>query len=648
MKKNVYFIQVSDIYGTDKKSVYIPYAVGCIQAYCQKNSIITDNYNFGKFIYTKEPVDSVIDRLENPYMLFFSCAVWNMEYNKALASAVKKAYPECLITFGGHNVSSDGTELKKYSFVDFVIHRFGEEPAEGLLVNLALGKTVESISNISLRGSDGDIITTRYEAQKGVSYPSPYLEGTFDEILKDDISFSGLFESNRGCPNACSFCDWSELGSKVRLFSMEKVKAELDWFAENKIEYVYCVDANFCLFDRDAEIADYVVQCKEKYGYPKVFRVFFTKNRFDFVFDVSTRFFRSGLDKAKTISFQSMDEQVLKNIGRKNIPVEFFKKLLVKYKELGIDTLSELILGLPGETYDSFCNGINVLLQSGQHFAISIYPCEILPNSQMGQKAYMEKFGIKSTTVPFKLIHSIEDENKDKITEYSQYITATNSMNEKQWAESLLFSNYIQGLHNLGLLRAVAVYICNEYKISYSDFYQKLIAWSENNKESFLNSVYKKISDLCHGITKGKNEMFATFEKTGNILWGFDELIYLNFFDNKEVFYNEAKAFVRSCFESNPIIDALFDYQSDIIKKTGNGTLMIESDYDFFTYFNNIYSDKYYPLQKNHIILKIQDKIKAETLTDYAREVVWYGRNKRATDYTSSCYEIQYSAYEKK
>ncbi len=640
LKKNIYFVQVSDVYGTDTKNVYIPYAVGCIQAYCQKNETINDHYRFGKFIYTKDHIDKVVASLEKPYMVLFSCSVWNMEYNKTLAQAIKKKYPSCLITFGGHNVSSDGNELEKYSYVDFVIHRFGEEVAEALLCNLALNRPVDSVSNLSFLNADGKVVTTAYESQTGTDYPSPYLEGTFDEILKDDINFSALFESNRGCPNACTFCDWSELGSKVRLFPMERVKAELDWFAEHKIEYVYCVDANFCLFDRDAEIADYVVECKEKYGYPKVFRVFFTKNRIDFVFDVSTRFFKSGLDKAKTISFQSMDEQVLKNIGRKNISVDFFRKLLVKYKEMNIDTFSELILGLPGETYESFCKGVNVLLECGQHFAINIYPCELLPNSKMGQKEYMDKFSIGCTRVPFKLIHSVEGEGSEKITEYSDYITSTCSMDESQWVKSLIFSNYVQGLHNLGLLRAVAIYICNEHKISYSEFYKKLIEWSEDNTDTVLNRIYTRIKKLCKGIISGENEMFATFEKTGGILWGFDELIYLDCFANLESFYMEVKNFVISFFEKGDIIDSLFSYQYDIIKKVSHGEVVIESDYDFYSYFNNIYSDSYKPLVKRKTSLKINDSLDVETFTDYAREVVWYGRNRRATDYTSSYYQV--------
>lgn len=639
MKKNVYFIQVSDIYGTDKKSVYIPYAVGCIQSYCMHNEIIKENYCFGKFIYTKQPVKEVVSGLDNPFMVLFSCAVWNMEYNKALAREIKKEYPLCLITFGGHNVSADGSELEKYDFVDFVIHRFGEEPAEALLVNLATGASVEDISNISYRTSDGNVVTTAYECQKGNDYPSPYLDGTFDEILEDDISFSALFESNRGCPNSCSFCDWSELGSKVRLFSMERVKAELLWFAEKKIEYVYCVDANFCLFDRDAEIAEFVVECKEKYGYPQVFRVFFTKNRFDFVFDVSTKFFRSGLDKAKTVSFQSLDENVLKNIGRKNISVDFFKNLMIKYKQMGIDTFSELILGLPGETYESFCNGINTLIENGQHFAINVYPCELLPNSQMGQKTYKEKFGIKSTRVPFKLIHSVDVENPEKVTEYSEYITSTYSMNEKQWAESLIFANYIQAFHNLGLLRCVAVYICNENKISYADFYNRLISFSAENKSEILGRIYSRTKKLCEGIASGENEMFSVFEKTGNVLWGFDELIYLEAFDNLEGFYKEIREFISSAF-SDEVIESLIDYQHAVIKKIGIREVSFETEYDFHSYFNNIFSDSYAPLEKKEVTINIRDKFPVDNFADYAREVVWFGRNRRATDYTAGNYDL--------
>ena len=43
--------------------------------------------------------------------------------------------------------------------------------------------------------------------------PSPYLTGFFEKIMNDypDVKFHATWESNRGCPFKCSFCDWGEL-----------------------------------------------------------------------------------------------------------------------------------------------------------------------------------------------------------------------------------------------------------------------------------------------------------------------------------------------------------------------------------------------------------------------------------------------------
>lgn len=640
--KNIYFVQANNVYGSEKKNTYIPYAVGCIQAYCEKNPLIKIEYNFKKIIYIREAPEKIISKLKDPYMVLFSCSVWNMEYNKYVAQEIKKSYPKCLITFGGHNVSADGETLIEYPFVDFLTHRFGEEPTEGLLVALANGGDLKSIPNISYRNSDGEIITTRYESQTGTDYPSPYLNGVFDEILKDDIEFSVLFETNRGCPNSCSFCDWGSLKSKVRLFPMERVIAEIDWFVKNKIKYVFCADGNFCLFDRDAKIADYIVNCKKNYGFPEFFRVCFTKNKFDLVYEIGAKFFKNGLDKAQTLSFQSMNEEVLKNVGRENISVEKFRKLMNKYNKINISTFSELILGLPGETYETFCNGIGVLIENGQHYAINIYPCELLPNSQLAQKEYKEKFKIKSTRVPFKLIHSINKNTDNDITEYSEYVTSTYSMDENEWVKSLVFAYYVQGLHNLGLLRAISAYCCNEYNIKYNEFYDQLLYYSSLNKGTFLNVIYNKIFDLCRGIIESRNELVATCNDTGDVLWGFDEIIFLESFRNLPTFYSEVKEFINLTFTQNEIIHSLFDYQHNIIKKINQEYIKIESDYDFYTYFKNIFSNVYTPLEKKHMVLEIHDKTTVNSFSDYAREVVWFGRNRRATDYTSNYYQVKY------
>ena len=51
--------------------------------------------------------------------------------------------------------------------------------------------------------------------------PSPFLEGAFDSIMaaNPQESWIGLWETNRGCPFRCTFCDWgSATAAKVTKF----------------------------------------------------------------------------------------------------------------------------------------------------------------------------------------------------------------------------------------------------------------------------------------------------------------------------------------------------------------------------------------------------------------------------------------------
>ena len=122
--------------------------------------------------------------------------------------------------------------------------------------------------------------------------------------------------------------------------------------------------------------------------------------------------------------------------------------------------------------------------------------------------------------------------------------------------------------------------------------------------------------------------------------WGFDEFIFMEFYKELDTFYNEVRDFVLSQYDQNEIINNLFKYQHDIIKKIGKDEITIQSEYDFYSYYNEIYSGGYKKLQSKKICITLDDTSVINTLADFAREVVWYGRNRRATDYTSTHYKI--------
>ena len=635
--RNIYFVQPNDVYKGKVNSTYIPYASGCIIAYCKENPAIAENYRFHKIIYARVPLGELVAGLESPFAVFFSCSVWNTEYDKKAAQAVKAAYPSCKVIFGGHNISGDGAFLKDYPYIDYLTHRFGEETTEGLLEHFLGLRTLESIDNISYRNGT-EVNSTKDSSQTRTDYPSPYLTGVFDELLEDDVNFSCVFETNRGCPNRCSYCDWGELKTKVRLFPMERVKAELDWFAAHKIEFIYAADANFGLFSRDVEIAKYVVECKKRCGYPQVFRVCFTKKKLDVVFRIGSMFLEYELDKAQTISFQSMDETVLENVGRKNISNEAFKHLMKQYNDVNIATHSELILGLPGETYDSFCEGIGTLLENGQHYSFIVYPCMLLPNSEMGQQWYIDKYKIKKTTIPFQIVHTEIGSNQDDIEEYGIYSTETYSMSLEDWVLSLIYSKYAQALHSLGLLKNVSLFYRYEYGVSFAEFYKLFITFSQREDVPLLHSVYKKIHGICRKIARSQSGFLTTCEGLGDILWELDEVIFLDFFKQLDRFYAETQRCFEERFGSDERVKALFKYQFDVIKKIGVKEVTITSDYDFYHYFNNLLSYQYVPLEKKALRFTVHDAAPVEDIHAYARQVIWYGRNKRLTDYSASFY----------
>jgi putative methyltransferase len=168
------------------------------------------------------------------------------------------------------------------------------------------------------------------------------------------------------------------------------------------MEFVYCVDANFGMFERDEIIANKLVELKETKGYPNRLQVSYAKNEIDRVFRINKLLAEHGIGKGATLAMQSLEEKVLENVGRVNISKEQYANQIARYRSSGISTYTELILGLPGETLDTFCHGLCEILELGQHSSVSAYYCELLPNSTLASPEFMEKYKIKIVTTSLK------------------------------------------------------------------------------------------------------------------------------------------------------------------------------------------------------------------------------------------------------
>ena len=618
--KNIYMAQPNSQYGN---SIYFPYAAGSLIAYSFKNETIKNEYSLKEFIYKKEKISDIISKLDAPFVFGFSCYIWNFEFNKQLASAVKEAFPDCKIIFGGHQVSPS-SEIMTADYVDYVLLGEGEESFKQLLLSFIGEEDIENIPNIAYK-KDGEM---KFTQSADVSIPervSPYAEGYFDEMVKaEELEFSAILETNRGCPNKCTFCDWGNIKAKIKLYDIETVKKEIDWMSENKIEYCYCADSNFGMFPRDMEIMAYVIEKFKENGYPQKFQATYSKNNPETVFEITRMLNSAGMSKGATVSFQSMHQNVLDNIYRKNMPIESFKKLMSLYNENGISAYSEIIICLPGETYESFRDGIEQLLEAGQHMSINFFNCELLANSTMNEPEYVKHHKIEYATTELQQYHVVPDE--DMTPEKSRIVVSTAAMPREMWLRSNILSVFIRAFHNLGLLQSVAIYLFYEKQVKYTDFYCSLIEWSKNNPDSVCGKIYYWLVDKYSEVLQNKGSLTCVLPDFGEITWPLDEGAFLRAVKDYDKFLAETEEFIKKYFDDEKVFDDLMKYQTSIVKTPYSKKKSLKLSFDWYDYFKSVYSNSYEPLKEKEHTLEINAVNIPSGFEEYAKQVVWFGR----------------------
>ena len=487
-KKNVYLFQPQYArVHLDRMTYWIPYSAGSIWSYAQQNSEVNDNYQLADLIYRREDPTDLVNRLDNPEVCGFSCYVWNANYSLHVAKMIKKKWPNCLILFGGPQANS---KMMKHKFIDSIIVAEGEEAFTEILIRRHHNKSIDRIFKRP-RLLDLDI-------------PSPYVDGIFDKIIKEapDADWCMVLETNRGCPFACTFCNWGSVThSKVKKFGMERVKAELDWIAENPIVFIFPADANFGIFkERDLEIAKMIKHVAEV-GQLKKVNFQYTKNSTEHVFEIAKELIE--VENSVTISVQSMNPPTLEAVKRKNMDINNIENILAISKTHDISTYTELILGLPLETLETWSQGMCQLLELGQHDNMRIYFCQILDNSELDEPSEIQKYGIKTVVAEDFLGGFANDIDYTDITEEIRLINETNTMTTDDLIDAFMFGWMISVFHNNGYTQLIAKYCRNIHNIQYYDFYSNLLEIIQT--DPIFNELYIKVKeDVTQYLTTGK------------------------------------------------------------------------------------------------------------------------------------------------
>lgn len=399
----------------------------------------------------REPEDlkAAIDE-QAPDVLGLSSYAWNHNLSHSFARYAKRRNAWTLTLMGGPNypltAGEQESHLRGMPTVDLALRGPTYEAERAFLTFIRryveCGMSIDELQSEPLAGShwisrkSGEFVAgpdlERIENLDEI--PSPYLSGWMDPYL--NTGYLPMMQIARGCPFTCSFCN-SAVKSNSRIFahSVENVKADLKYLAERirKEVALTLADDNFGMYERDEEVADYIAHLQDEYGWPHYVRTTTGKNRGERIIKVM-RTTRGALPM--TAAVQSMNPVVLKNIERSNVKLQTYTQIQQEVRAQGMQSYGELILGLPGETKESFLKGVHDLMQAGVQ-RVSAHQLMLLHGAPLSNPESRERFGLETK---FRIVaRNLGNYTGEPVIETEEMVCETPDLSFQDYLELRVF-----------------------------------------------------------------------------------------------------------------------------------------------------------------------------------------------------------------
>ena len=336
-------------------------AHGYLKAYAETDQFIRDNASIQiiDFDVEKNDIRQVLYYLakEQPAIVGFSCYCWSITKILDLSRYLKQNDPDINIILGGPEVGPASEKyMQENSSIDVIVTGEGEVTFKEVLSSfLGPGNTLAAIRGITYRAQDG-ILTTepRPPLTNLDEIPSPYLSG----ILKprNEVTY---IETYRGCPYRCGFCYEGKNFSDLRFFSEERVKKEIALLMSNKtIRSFHIVDSVFNLKkERLRKLTQLISEANHNNTELRTVEIMAESVDQETV---------QLLKKAHVVSVetgpQTVNRETLHTINRYFDRDKFERGIRLLLDE-GIEVLTDLIIGLPGDNLFRFATSIKTMMK---------------------------------------------------------------------------------------------------------------------------------------------------------------------------------------------------------------------------------------------------------------------------------------------
>lgn len=305
-----------------------------------------------------------------PTLVAASTYLWSLPTFVALAKLLRQRDPSIAFVMGGPSARRSMLELAPYRddahHIDAVVDGDGEVVIRQLARHHLDDDWRSKVPGLNYRTSLGWRSTGELGRPVLDDYTTPYHLGTAPP------GKMGFFESYRGCPIACAFCQWGDQRAD-RVHSREYLAQMLRHLDASGVRDVLCLDAAINLSPRafrnllDAErevraLANRRLQC---HLYPLMLK------------DEHYEFIELVGDFQAAIGIQSLDPGVLEALGRPFEPARFAAAIDSMRDAMTLDM--EFIMGLPRDNPKAFRETFHRVVEMGDN--VRVFWCLALPDA---------------------------------------------------------------------------------------------------------------------------------------------------------------------------------------------------------------------------------------------------------------------------